>query len=164
MECQSQSKTANKYENPTNPTNGRNDAARTHIERKLLDVRPAHRLSDSQRRAESSTRQILFRRQYSCRMHARRQEQALRHGSGRDCIGYCCRRKANTARRLLLCRSELERWRTMKKVNASQYEFSALPFNLAGQEAIDGAAEQARLDAEAQAIAENEARQSDMPF
>jgi hypothetical protein len=52
----------------------------------------------------------------------------------------------------------------MKKVNASQYEFSALPFNLAGQEAIDGAAEQARLDAEAQAIAENEARQSDMPF
>jgi hypothetical protein len=39
----------------------------------------------------------------------------------------------------------------MKKVNAPQYEFSALPFNLSGEEAIDGAAEQARIDAEAQA-------------
>jgi hypothetical protein len=36
----------------------------------------------------------------------------------------------------------------MKKVIAPQYEFKAVPFNLAGQETIDGAAEQARLDRE----------------
>jgi hypothetical protein len=49
----------------------------------------------------------------------------------------------------------------MKKVNAPQYEFSALPFNLAGEEAIDGAEEQARLDAlEADRLAAMSAQQN----